>query len=150
MKNIRFIEEIPESLREAGKELPFRVPDHYFDDFQARLQGRLDREQIPAANQNSLFVRYIKPALGLAAAFAAVFLLVFVPIHMVTRQNSLAQNNSVSEEDKIINLVELVDDHTFFNLLEDENKDEIVEGQELEVFIASNYSDYDIYLETKK
>jgi hypothetical protein len=150
MKNIRFTEDIPEGLSKAGKELPFRVPDHYFDDFEARLQVRLDREQIPEVNQRSLYIRYIKPALGLAAAFAAVFLLVYVPIHMVTRQNTLAQNNPVSEEDKIINLVELVDDHTFFNLLEDDNKDDVIESQELEVFIASNYSDYDIYLETKK
>jgi hypothetical protein len=150
MKNIRFTEELPEGLREAGKELPFRVPDHYFDDFQARLQFQLGREQAYAGNQRSLFVRYIKPALGLAAAFAAVFLLVFVPVQLVTRPGALVQNNQASEEDKIINLVELVDDHTFFNLLENDNKDEIIEGQDLEVFIASNYSDLDIYLETKK
>jgi hypothetical protein len=150
MKNIRFTEEIPEVLRDAGKKLPFRVPDHYFDDFQARLQFQLDREQEIAGNQRSLFVRYIKPAFGLAAAFAAVFLLVFVPVHLITRPDAFVQNNPISEENKIINLVELVDDHTFFNLLEDDNKDEIVEGQELEVFIASNYSDFDIYLETTK
>jgi hypothetical protein len=88
--------------------------------------------------------------LGLAAAFAAVFLLVYVPVHLVTRPAAFVQNNPASEEDKIINLVELVDDHTFFNLLEDENKDETLEGKDLEVFIASNYSDFDIYLETKK
>jgi hypothetical protein len=150
MKNIRFREEIPEGLHEAGKELPFGVPDHYFDDFQARLQVRLDRKKMPAMSRNSLFVRYMKPALGLAAAFAAVFLLVYVPVQVVTRTNTFAQNKPASDEDKIINLVEQVDDHTFFNLLEDENKDEVVEGQELEVFIASNYSDFDIYLETKK
>jgi hypothetical protein len=150
MKNFKFTEEIPEGLKEVGKELPFRVPDHYFDDFQARLQVQLGREQAFAGNQRSLYVRYIKPALGLAAAFAAVFLLVFVPVRLVTRPEALVQNNSSSEEVKIINLVEQVDDHTFFSLLEDDTKDEIVEGQELEVFIASNYSDFDIYLETKK
>jgi hypothetical protein len=150
MKNIRFTEEIPEGLREAGKELPFRVPEHYFDDFQARLQVKLGSEQLFAGNQRSLFVRYIKPALGLAAAFAAVFLLVFVPLHLVTRPDALVQNNPVSEENNFINLVEQVDDHTFFNLLEDDIQDKIAEGQELEVFIASNYSDFDIYLETKK
>ena len=150
MKNIKFTEEIPEGLREVGKELPFRVPDHYFDDFQARLQIQLDKEQAFAGNQRSLYVRYLKPALGLAAAFAAVFLLVFVPVRLVTRPEALVQNNLSSEEDRIINLVEQVDDHTFFSLLEDDIKDEVVEGQELEVFIASNYSDFDIYLETKK
>jgi hypothetical protein len=150
MKNNKFTEEIPDGLREVGKELPFRVPDHYFDDFQARLQVQLGREKAFAGNQRSLYVRYLKPALGLAAAFAAVFLLVFVPVRLVTRPEALVQNNSSSEEDKIINLVEQVDDHTFFSLLEDDIKDEMVEGQELEVFIASNYSDFDIYLETKK
>jgi len=150
MKNIKFTEEIPEGLREVGKELPFRVPDHYFDDFQARLQIQLDKEKAFAGNQRSLYIKYIKPALGLAAAFAAVFLLVFVPVRLVTRPEALVQNNLSSEEDRIINLVEQVDDHTFFSLLEDDIKDEVVEGQELEVFIASNYSDFDIYLETKK
>jgi hypothetical protein len=146
MKNIKFTEEIPEGLREVGKELPFRVPDHYFDDFQARLQVQLGREQAFAGNQRTLFVRYIKPALGLAAAFAAVFLLVFIPVRLVTRPEALVQNNTLSEEDKIINLVEQVDDHTFFSLLEDDIQDEVIASQELEVFIASNYSDLDIYL----
>jgi hypothetical protein len=150
MKNIRYTEEIPESLREAGKGLPFRVPEHYFDDFQARMQVRLGEEEVLSVNHRSAFVRYIVPALSMAAALAAVFLLVFVPVHMVTKSGSPVKSGITNDEENIINLVEHVDDHTFFNLLEGDIQDEIVEGQELETFIASNYSDYDIYMETKK
>jgi hypothetical protein len=149
MKTMKFPEDIPDGLQGVGKELPFRVPGHYFDDFPARLQSRLETERHPVMNRRITFIQYVKPVLGLAAAFAAVFLLVYWPARLVTRQDALAQNNPSSDADKIINLVEQVDDHTFFNLLENETPEEKIEGQELETFIAANFSDYDIYVETQ-
>jgi len=68
----------------------------------------------------------------------------------MTGEKELAANNTVGEEEKIINLVEYVDDHTFFNLLNEEDNDSGLEGRDLEMYIASNYSDYDIFLETQK
>jgi hypothetical protein len=141
---------IPDILREAGKELPFRIPDRYFDDFQARLQARLENEIKVSPERKITHIRYLRPAIGLAAACAAIALLVFNPFRGNNGQADLAQMNTASDEMRIINLVEPVDDHTFFNLLENDAQEEKIDKNELEVFIATNYSDYDIYLETQK
>jgi hypothetical protein len=150
MKKITFEEEIPGRLEKMDKRLPFRIPDHYFEDFQSRLRARMETEELHLPEKRITLIRYLKPALGLAAAFAAVFLLVFYPVRLITKQNTFAQTELSGEEENIINLIEYVDDHTFFNLLVDDSQESKMEGQELEVYIASNYSDLDIYLETQK
>jgi len=150
MKKIVNPEEISGHQKGMERELPFRVPDHYFEDFQARLSARMEAEESGLSGKKvSLFI-YMKPVLGLAAAFAAVILLVYFPVRLMTGEKELASNNTVGEEEKIINLVEYVDDHTFFNLLNEEDNDSGLEGRDLEMYIASNYSDYDIFLETQK
>ena len=111
-----------------GRELPFRVPDHYFDDFQARLSARMEAERTGESGKRVSLFSYLKPALGLAAAFAAVILLVYFPVRLMTSQDQLASNGVSGEEEKIINLVEYVDDHTFFNLLNDNSSDQGLEG----------------------
>jgi hypothetical protein len=138
-------------LPEAGRELPFRIPRQYFDDFPSRLQSRIDHESHSGRAKILRFTDYLKPALGLAAAFAAVFLLVYWPAHMITNQVAISKNAINNNlEEKVINLVEHVDDRTFFSLLENDATTEKINNQELEKFIAANYSDYDIYLETRK
>mgnify|MGYP007068377586 CR=1 FL=1 len=141
---------IPNKLSEAGKELPFKVPGHYFDDFPARMQSMVERDSQPSAGKRLTLMDYIKPALGLAAAFAAVFVLVYWPARLVNHSYSSSDNQGISDEEKIINLVEPVDDHTFFSLLDDDASDEKLNSTEIESYIAANYSDYDIYIETQK
>lgn len=141
---------IPDILRKTGKELPFRIPDRYFNDFQARLQARLEDEIKYSPERKITHIRYLRPVIGLAAACAAIALLVFNPFRWNNGQADLAQINTTSEEIRIINLVEPVDDHTFFNLLENDAQEEKIDRDELELFIATNYSDYDIYQETQK
>ena len=146
---MNFSDDIQDRIK-GDKELPFRVPRHYFDDFPARLQSRIEQEsQLPVTRRLNL-MDYLKPVLGLAAAFAAVFILVFYPARLVTRSVLSAQSTTLSEDDRIINLVEPVDDQTFFSMLENGSSDEKVDGTEIESYIAANYSDYDIYLETQK
>ena len=143
-------EEISDHHEGMGRELPFRVPDHYFEDFQARLTARMEAERAGSPGKRVSLFSYVKPALGLAAAFAAVFLLVYLPVRFMTSRDQLASSGISGEEEKIINLVEYVDDHTFFSLLNNDDSDQGLEGNDLEVYIASNYSDYDIFLETQK
>ena len=148
MKKLSFPEELPEGLGQLPKELPFRIPDHYFEDFQSRLQAGMETEEPRLPEKRPSIIRYLKPVIGIAAAFALVFMLVFYPVRMVNRQ--IAQVEQSGEMENIINLTEQVDDHTFFNLLENNPPENNLGGQELEVYIASNYSDLDIYLETQK
>jgi hypothetical protein len=142
-------EEISDHHEGMGRELPFKVPDHYFEDFQSRVTARLEAEESGFTGKRVSLFSYVKPALGLAAAFAAVFLLVYFPVRLMTSHDQLAFSRVSGEDEKIINLVEHVDDLTFFSLLNNSSDPEL-EGHDIEVYIASNYSDFDIFLETQK
>ncbi len=150
MKKINLPEEISGFPKELGRELPFRLPEHYFEEFQVRLNTRMEAEKLSHSGKRVTLFRYLKPVFGLAAAFAAVFLLVYVPVRLMNHPEEFASASEVNEEESILNMVENVDDHTFFSLLTGNNGASGEESQDLEVYIASNYSDYDIYLETQK
>ncbi len=137
-------------LQEAGRDLPFGIPSQYFDDFPARLQALIDQETSSGKPKSLRFFDYIKPAIGLAAAFAAVFVLVYWPARWMTRQTAYSLNNQNIMEERVINLVEHVDDQTFFSLLEEGEKQEAIDYETLENYMAANFSDFDIYLETHK
>jgi hypothetical protein len=147
---MNFSEDIEDGFTGANKELPFRVPRHYFNDFPARLQFRIEQESKPSVTRRLNLIDYIKPVLGLAAAFAAVFVLVYYPARLVTRPALTVQNTEISDDDKIINLVEHEDDQTFYSLLENSSTEEKLDGTDIESYIAANYSDYDIYQEIQK
>lgn len=137
-------------MQEAGKDLPFSIPSRYFDDFPARLQARIDQETSFGKPKSLRFFDFIKPAIGLAAAFAAVFVLVYWPARWMTNQTAYSARNQNSLNERIINLVEHVDDQTFFSLLENKEKTEVIDYETLENYMAANFSDFDIYLETHK
>lgn len=143
-------DKIGQRLMEAGREIPMRVPPGYFTDFPARLQARMISESQPAAPRRLSFYAYAKPALNLAAAFAAVFLLVYWPVRMVTSPKLLADKSATGDAESILRLVGHIDDQTFYNLLENGADKEELNLESLENYIADNYSDFDIFLETKK
>ena len=139
-------------LAEAGRELPFTVPRGYFGDFPARMEALLGQETAAAGTPPfTLWTRYLKPALGLAAAFAAVFLLVYWPARLITRPGDLTGlNNGNGYDENLINLVERVDDRTFFSILQEGASGEKLETEEMEIYLAANFTDYEIYLESQK
>lgn len=151
MNEMNFSEEIPsgEELREipgAGKQLPFKVPRGYFEDFPARLNALIEQENTPVREKKMRLADYLKPVIGLAASFAAIFMIVYWPAKLITHEQT-ASSTPPAEEQRIINLVEHVDDHTFLTLLEGESKTDTTDYEMLETYLAANYSDIDLYLE---
>lgn len=142
MENSGFTE-----LSDIKKENPFRVPGHYFDDFTARLQYRIESESTSAAPQekNSV-IRLLKPILGIAASFALVFLLVYWPVKFINN-SSLVDNNSegTTSQHELINYVEGVDENSFYALFSEPTvKTEITEDDVVS-YMNNNLSDYEIY-----
>ena len=143
------------SPRLAGlkKEPPFKVPAGYFDDFPARMQQRLNLEKQKMAPPKTRMLDLLRPVIGLAAGFAAVFLMVYWPVKTLTNRQtaeiSLQKTEQVSTTD-FTSLFEALDDETFFSLLENEGEDELMETESLVAYLASHYSDYDVFMETQK
>ena len=61
-------------LRKAGTGNPFRVPEHYFDNFTEELMGKLpEKEPLPFSAEPTLWER-VKPWVYMAAMFCGIML----------------------------------------------------------------------------
>ena len=65
-------------LRKAGTSNPFRVPDHYFEDFTQELMNKLpEKEPMPLMSEITLWQR-VKPWIYMTAMFCGIMLSVRV------------------------------------------------------------------------
>jgi len=141
------LKNIAPELSKIKKENPFRAPEYYFDDFSARLQTRIATEQTAGKTKQNTIIRYLKPAIGLAAGFALIFSLAYWPMKLLT-PNQLAKNTEITEntnEMLYASIVESIDENSFYTLLEDTKSARIFDDEELEDYMTSNSSDYDLY-----
>ena len=61
-------------LKKAGTGNPFRVPEHYFDNFTKELMGKLpEKEPLPYSTELTLWQR-VKPWVYMAAMFCGIML----------------------------------------------------------------------------
>ena len=61
-------------LRKAGTGNPFRVPEHYFDNFTEELMDKLpEKEPLPYSTEPTLWQR-VKPWVYMAAMFCGIML----------------------------------------------------------------------------
>jgi hypothetical protein len=138
---------IAPELAKIKKENPFGTPDNYFDDFSARLQLRLEAEKKATVPRKIRFADILKPALGLAASFAIIFMLVYVPLKtfMPNERTEVSAVTDDYDEAGILDYIENIDESSFVSLLnEDENKD-VFSDDDLTLYVSANFSDYEIY-----
>lgn len=71
-------ENINKLLNTAGRQLPYTVPENYFDNLASRIQERCLEEQ-PLAKKSPIipFWQMVRTQLSLAAGFAAMALIAF-------------------------------------------------------------------------
>lgn len=110
---------------------PFQTPEGYFESFPDRVIGRIELEKNNTAKQ--IFLRYFRPMLALAASFAIIFLLIYVPVK--TFGPSLAKNNTEIVDDDF--LAYYFSDVTIYKSLSDEDEEIFDETTMETVLIAS-------------
>jgi len=145
-------ENIENQFGDVGKGQPFRVPEGYFESFAERLMARIDEEEHP--NKKRTLFQYLKPVLMMAASFAFVMLLIYVPIKKFfpnTDKVNLAMQkvntDSVDSADVIpATLISYFSEGQFLAAVSDmkEIESETLSTENLGEFIAANYSDYDV------
>ncbi|HCE58235.1 MAG TPA: hypothetical protein DER09_10510 [Prolixibacteraceae bacterium] len=141
------LEKIAPELSKIKKENPFRVPENYFDDFSARLQVKLDAEQNAVPVKKNNIIRYLKPAIGLAAGFALVFSLAYWPLKTLTpNQTAESDVQEISVSDMLFaSAVEGIDVNSFYELLEKPAENEQLSDEDLANYVNTNVSEYEIY-----
>ena len=112
-------------LRKAGTRNPFRVPEHYFEDFTQELMSKLpEKDTLPSMPEITLWQR-VKPWIYMTAMFCGIMLSVrifvgepkeeFPPIGQVNVE-SLAD-----EEWEIMMDGIMMDDYTLYQYLTNAN-----------------------------
>lgn len=143
------LEKISPQLSKIKKENPFGTPDKYFDDFSARLQMKLEQEKKGAPIRQNRFVRFLKPALGLAASFALIFTLVYWPLNTFLSGNIADNTLQIEQSDlEFETMLEGIDENSFYTLLEGSNGTASLTDEDLESYLVANVSEYEIFNQT--
>lgn len=146
------LKNIAPELSKIRKENPFRVPDNYFENFSARLQERMETEKAGVPEKKNTIIRYLKPAIGLAAGFALIFTLSYWPLRMFTPNEQANNSNSSNTESEMLyaSWVEGIDVGSFYAMLDNPNGSVDFTDDDLADFVNTNSSEYEIYSETNK
>jgi hypothetical protein len=147
------LKKIAPELSKLEKRNPFGVPENYFDDFSARLHVKLEAEKSILPNQQNRIIQFLKPALGLAASFALIFMLVYWPLKSFT-PNEVANNTNPTPKNEITDIqyrsmVEGIDENSFYALLDQPAQTVEISDDDLVNYLSSNISDYDLYIGTE-
>lgn len=139
---------IAPKLSKIKKENPFGTPEKYFDDFSARLQMKLETEKKVVPIQQNRIIRFLKPALGLAASFAIIFMLVNLPLKKFMSQK-VASNIVETEltETDYLSVVEGIDESSFFTMLDDPTNGIEFSDEDLLSYASVNISEYELFSE---
>jgi hypothetical protein len=145
------LKNIAPNLSKIKKENPFRVPDNYFEDFSARLQIKLDAENAENNKKENRIISLVKPALGLAAGFALIFMLAYWPMTTFTNKQLAKNQNSETETNEMLyaSMVEGIDLNSFYTLLDEPNGAEQFDADDLADFVFTYSSEYEIFSETE-
>ncbi len=139
-------------LSNMTKENPFRVPDSYFDDFSARLQYKIEAERNIIPSRPNRFIRVLKPALGLAASFALIALLVYGPIKVFNPKSQSADNrteeSNLSYMEYINTLIEEGNDFSYYAQSEEQSNELEISGEDIANYVPTHTSAFELYAET--
>jgi len=83
-------------LNKINKELPFRVPDNYFEELPEKIRARCKQSDKVFENRSSSLINILKPAFSLAAMFIGVALLAFLAVNLINQPEQ--QKTTLSED----------------------------------------------------
>lgn len=113
-------------LRKSGTSNPFRVPDHYFENFTQELMNKLpEKEPMPLMSEPTLWER-VKPWLYMTAMFCGIMLSVKVFVGEPQKDEfpaiSQTEVERLPDEDWEIMIDRIMmDDYTLYQYLTDAN-----------------------------
>ena len=125
------------------RELPFTVPEGYFDDFDARIDQRIKQQSQGLKGKVKVF-QILKPVLWLAAGFLLVFILVYYPMSKFLPQY-LSANNQDEAEFPIS--IESLDDDDFYDMITEDLHAEALETDDILDYWAVELNDSESYSE---
>ena len=109
-------------LRKVGTSNPFRVPDHYFEDFTQELMSKLpEKESMPLMSEPTLWQR-VKPWIYMTAMFCGIMLSVRVFVGKPQKDefpaiSQIEAENLTDEDWEIMIDYIMMDDYSLYQYL---------------------------------
>ena len=141
------LKNIAPELSKLKKENPYGTPKNYFDDFSARMHTKIEQEKLPVTEKKPGIFQLLKPVFGLAASFAIIFMLVYVPLKtFVSKETTHVAQSTEYTDYEVLNVLEYLDESSFFAMLDEENAttDELT-NDDLTLYVSANFTDYEIF-----
>lgn len=131
---------------------PFRTPNYYFESLEDRVMGNIEYQKKKESSSTRI-IRLLKPALGLAASFALVYVLVYYPINTFLLKNTAktAVTDTITADwlnEYSINLTS-VDENLIVNAIFAEDTTNLAETNpdEFLAYLSTGLNDVEIYSE---
>jgi hypothetical protein len=145
---------IEKRLEYLKNESFLKVPERYFDDFAGRLKTRIENESKPVVSQSWINI-YLRPALGIAAVFAVLFLAIYMPVTkslkdekvtMSYNESQVKLNNTQPRNEKgDVEALMMMPQSQFLSALEAVETSEnanVIDPQALKDYLAESSLDY--------
>ena len=84
-------------LNKINKELPFRVPENYFEELPKRIQAKC-KEAEKTEQKGTSVIKILRPALSLAAMFVGVALLSFFAVNLIDDSAQQQEKTHLSKD----------------------------------------------------
>lgn len=131
---------------------PFRTPDYYFESLEDRIMGNINH-QTKKKSSSTKIIQFLKPALGLAASFTLIYMLVYYPINTFLLKDTVKteQTDTTASDflnDYPINLSS-IDDNSLINAIFTDETNVFAETNpdEFLAYLSSGLNEVDIYSE---
>jgi len=145
-------ENIEPDFLKRPKTNPFRTPDYYFESLEDRIMGNIE-DKAKKKSSSARLIQFLKPALGLAASFTLVYLLVYYPINTFllkpTAETTITDTiTSDLLTDYSINLAS-IDENSLINAIFSDETNNLAETNpdELLAYLSTGLNDVEIYTE---
>lgn len=145
-------ENIEPDFLKRPKTNPFRTPDYYFESLEDRIMGNIE-DKMKKKSSSARLIQFLKPALGLAASFTLVYLLVYYPINTFllkpTAETTITDTiTSDLLTDYSINLAS-IDENSLINAIFSDETNNLAETNpdELLAYLSTGLNDVEIYTE---
>lgn len=127
-------------LTERANGNPFRVPEGYFNLLPQQIMDQLGTVQEP--KQQKFIIRFLKPALAIAAGFAIMVILTLFPLKNFRTDNPINYQSVSFDEEYYISCS--MDDDKIYETLISEAPEASVDYKQLENILLGSVSEYDL------
>lgn len=134
------------------KRNPFQAPEQYFETLEEKIMEKVKNESAPKSRTPGI-IKFLKPALGIAASITLVYFLLQAPISSKIFTNTSQTNNQDSSgtnnSEEYSYIVSSTDENTLINaiLSGETNEKETINQDEVLAYLSTGLNDVEIYSE---